>query len=51
MGLSEESDVSKLKSMEIGVFGFDEASEIPKSQFLLAASRLRKKLSPVVVEH
>ena len=41
MGLSEQSDVSKFKSMEFGWFGFDEASEIPKEQFMLAKTRFR----------
>tara|TARA_Y100000310_G_scaffold341811_1_gene442246 strand:- start:1754 stop:3115 length:1362 start_codon:yes stop_codon:yes gene_type:complete len=45
MGLSEEESVSKLKSMEIGWFGIDEASEVPKTQFLLFQSRLRRKLT------
>jgi hypothetical protein len=41
MGLSEEQDISKFKSMEFGVFAFDEASEIPKAQFDLAKTRFR----------
>jgi len=44
VGLSEETDIAKLKSMELGVFAMDEASEIPKEQFLLACSRLRRIL-------
>lgn len=44
MGMSEEENVSKLKSMEIGWFCIDEASEIPKDVFLLFQSRLRKRL-------
>jgi phage terminase large subunit len=44
MGLSEEESISKLKSMEIGWFAIDEASEVPKSQFLLFQSRLRRIL-------
>lgn len=45
MGMSEMENVSKLKSMEIGWFVIDEASEIPKDTFLLFQSRLRKKLN------
>jgi len=45
MGMDEEGNVSKLKSMEIGFFCIDEASEIPKDTFLLFQSRLRKKMS------
>ena len=41
MGLSEQSDVSKFKSMEFGCFAFDEASEIPKEQYMLAKTRFR----------
>ena len=44
MGMSEAENVSKLKSMELGWFALDEASEIPKENFLLFQSRLRKKL-------
>lgn len=44
MGLSEEENVSKLKSMELGWFAIDEASEIIKDHFLLFQSRLRRKL-------
>lgn len=41
MGLSEEQDVAKFKSMEFGAFAFDEANEICKNQFDLACTRLR----------
>lgn len=44
MGLAEEENVSKLKSMELGWFGIDEASEVPKDSFLLFQSRLRRRL-------
>jgi hypothetical protein len=44
MGMSEMENVSKLKSMELGWFAIDEASEIPKETFLLFQSRLRRKL-------
>ena len=44
MGLSEEANVSRLKSMELGWFAIDEASEVPKSSFLLFQSRLRRIL-------
>lgn len=44
MGMSEESSVSKMKSMEIGAIALDEASEIPQSHFLMSQSRLRHKL-------
>lgn len=44
MGLAEEENVSKLKSMELGWFAIDEASEVPKEHFLLFQSRLRRKL-------
>ncbi len=44
MGMSEEENVSKLKSMELGWFCIDEASEVPKEVFLLFQSRLRRKL-------
>ena len=44
MGLSESVSISKLKSMELGWFAIDEASEIPKEQFLLFQSRLRRIL-------
>ena len=44
MGMSEEENVSKLKSMEIGWFAIDEASEVPKEHFLLFQSRLRRRL-------
>lgn len=45
MGMDEEGNVAKLKSMELGFFCIDEASEIPKETFLLFQSRLRKKMS------
>jgi len=45
MGMSEAENVSKLKSMELGWFALDEASEIPKENFLLFQSRLRKRLN------
>lgn len=45
MGMSEEENVSKLKSMEIGWFAIDEASEVPKENFLLFQSRLRKRMA------
>jgi len=45
MGMSEAENVSKLKSMELGWFALDEASEIPKENFLLFQSRLRKKMN------
>jgi PBSX family phage terminase large subunit len=45
MGMAEEENISKLKSMEIGWFAIDEASEVPKDHFLLFQSRLRRKLS------
>lgn len=45
MGMSEEENVSKLKSMELGWFCIDEASEVPKEVFLLFQSRLRKRLN------
>lgn len=44
MGMSEEENVSKLKSMEIGWFAIDESSEVPKEVFLLFQSRLRRRL-------
>jgi phage terminase large subunit len=44
LGLSEEENVSKLKSMELGWFAIDEASEIQKNHFLLFQSRLRRRL-------
>lgn len=44
MGMSEMENVSKLKSMEIGWFVVDEASEIPQETFLLFQSRLRRRL-------
>ena len=44
LGLAEEENVSKLKSMELGWFAIDEASEIPKENFLLFQSRLRRRL-------
>ena len=44
LGLSEEENVSKLKSMELGWFAIDEASEVSKDHFLLFQSRLRRKL-------
>ena len=43
MGMSEEENVSKLKSMELGWFCIDEASEIPQETFLLFQSRLRRR--------
>ena len=43
-GLSEPENVSKLKSMEIGWFAIDEASEVSKEHFLLFQSRLRRRL-------
>ena len=45
MGMSEAENVSKLKSMELGWFAMDEASEIPKENFLLFQSRLRKRMN------
>ena len=42
-GLSDEEGVSKLKSMETNVFGFDEASEIPPGIADMAKTRLRYK--------
>lgn len=44
MGMSEEENVSKLKSMELGWFCIDEASEVPREVFLLFQSRLRRYL-------
>jgi hypothetical protein len=44
MGMSEQENVSKLKSMEIGWFAIDEASEVPHETFLLFQSRLRRRL-------
>lgn len=44
MGLSEKENIDKLKSMEIGFFCIDEASEVPKTSFLLFQSRLRRRL-------
>ena len=44
LGMSEQENISKLKSMEIGWFGIDEASEVPKDNFLLFQSRLRRRL-------
>jgi phage terminase large subunit len=44
MGLAEQENISKLKSMELGWFAIDEASEIPKDNFLLFQSRLRRLL-------
>ncbi len=44
MGMSEEENVSKIKSMELGWFCMDEASEIPQDTFLLFQSRLRRRL-------
>ncbi len=44
LGMSEEENVSKLKSMELGWFGIDEASEVSKGHFLLFQSRLRRRL-------
>lgn len=43
-GLSEAENVSKLKSMELGWFAIDEASEVQKDHFLLFQSRLRRRL-------
>jgi hypothetical protein len=45
MGMSEAENVSKLKSMELGWFALDEASEIPKENFLLFQSRLRRRVA------
>jgi hypothetical protein len=45
MGMSEDENVNKLKSMEIGWFAIDEASEVPKETFLLFQSRLRKRMA------
>jgi phage terminase large subunit len=44
MGMSEEENVSKIKSMEVGWFAIDEASEVPRETFLLFQSRLRRRL-------
>ena len=44
MGMSSEENVAKLKSMEIGWFFMDEASEVPYEHFLLFQSRLRRRL-------
>lgn len=44
MGVAEQENVSKLKSMEVGWFAIDEASEVPKDTFLLLQSRLRRRL-------
>lgn len=44
MGMSEMENVSKLKSMELGWFAIDEASEVPQETFLLFQSRLRRRL-------
>jgi hypothetical protein len=44
LGMSEEENVSKLKSMELGWFAIDEASEVMKDYFLLFQSRLRRRL-------
>ena len=44
MGMSSQEEIEKLKSMELGAFAFDEASEIPKTAFLMAQSRLRRIL-------
>lgn len=44
MGLSEEENVSKIKSMDLGWFAVDEASEVPKDSFLLLQSRLRRRV-------
>jgi phage terminase large subunit len=44
LGLSEAENVSKLKSMELGWFIIDEASEVPQDTFLLFQSRLRRRL-------
>lgn len=43
MGMSEEENVSKIKSMEVGWFAIDEASEVPQETFLLFQSRLRRR--------
>lgn len=43
MGMSEAENVSKLKSMELGWFAIDEASEVGKETFLLFQSRLRRR--------
>lgn len=45
MGMDEESNVSKIKSMELGWFVIDEASEVPMETFLLFQSRLRRRLT------
>jgi len=44
LGLSEEENVSKIKSMELGAFAIDEASEVSREHFLLLQSRLRRRL-------
>jgi len=44
MGVAEQENISKMKSMEIGFFCLDEACEIPKDTFLLLQSRLRRRL-------
>lgn len=41
MGLGEERDNEKLRGLEIGMLGIDEASEIDKPTFQIAASRCR----------
>lgn len=43
MGMSEMENVSKIKSMELGWFVIDEASEVPLETFLLFQSRLRRR--------
>jgi len=44
VGFSEEENVSKIKSMELGWFAIDEASEVEREHFLLLQSRLRRRL-------
>jgi len=44
LGVAEMENVSKLKSMELGWFAIDEASEVPRETFLLLQSRLRRRL-------
>ena len=43
-GLAEPEQVMKLKSMEVGFFCIDEASEVSKENFLIFQSRLRRLL-------
>ena len=45
LGLAEEESVNKIKSMELGFFAIDEASETAKNHFLLFQSRLRRRLT------